>query len=103
MFQANFCPSSGAQDLDFFTTYGTMSCYVVRRVSERVYRRTRSAIFTLPTLMMHGQTQIKFPLHVLSILQKPTAIQIRWEHVTLYMVCKKCEWNISVLFYSNLT
>jgi hypothetical protein len=26
MFRANFCPSSGAQDLVFFTTYGIMSC-----------------------------------------------------------------------------
>jgi hypothetical protein len=26
MFRANFCPSSGAQDLSFFTTYGIMSC-----------------------------------------------------------------------------
>jgi hypothetical protein len=31
MFRANFCPSSGAQDLVFFTTYGIMSCYVVGR------------------------------------------------------------------------
>jgi hypothetical protein len=31
MFRANFCPSSGAQDLYFFTTYGIMSCYVVGR------------------------------------------------------------------------
>jgi hypothetical protein len=28
MFRANFCPSSGAQDVDFFTTYvyGIVSC-----------------------------------------------------------------------------
>ena len=37
MFRANFCPSSGAQDWGFFTTYGVVSCkdgytnsYVVR-------------------------------------------------------------------------
>ena len=26
MFRANFCPSSGAQDWDFFTAYGIVSC-----------------------------------------------------------------------------
>jgi hypothetical protein len=31
MFRAIFCPSSGVQDLDFFTTYGTISCAVVCR------------------------------------------------------------------------
>jgi hypothetical protein len=53
MFRANFCPSSGAQDLDFFLQH--MVQYPVMwyaGVSER-------SIFTLPTLMMHGEAQIK--------------------------------------------
>jgi hypothetical protein len=32
MFRASFCPSSGAQDWDFFTTYGLMSCWCGRQV-----------------------------------------------------------------------
>jgi hypothetical protein len=54
MFRANFCPSSGAQDLDFLQHMVQYPVMWYAGVSESVVWH-----FTLPTLMIHGQTQIK--------------------------------------------
>jgi hypothetical protein len=47
MFRANFYPSSGAQDLVFFTTYGIMSCYVVSRGFRACCLSLRVRLFTV--------------------------------------------------------
>jgi hypothetical protein len=78
MFRANFCPSSVAQDLDFLQHmvqypvmwYAGVWHYVnvvcpkhvelILEINKTVIvAYSWSSIFTLPTLMMHGQTQIK--------------------------------------------
>jgi hypothetical protein len=51
MFRANICPSSGAQELVFYS--------IRRSINTIIVASSWSSIFTLPTLMMHGQTQIK--------------------------------------------
>jgi hypothetical protein len=65
MFRANFCPSSGAQDLDYNIWYNILWCGMQGFPSVSVIVASRwSSIFALPTLMMHGQTQIKYVCYI---------------------------------------